>query len=135
MSVVTQIATTVIAGFGAWIAFQTFLRTPVQETEPDKAEVTAWAVEEPKTVKVFATSKQETWLKVTDNRLECHLTDKRQGKRSGLQWQFSKKQAKEILFAHDFRVYPGCRLNSGVFAVGPAELALFKAPVSRASTP
>lgn len=119
VNIVTQIATTVIAGFGAWVAYQALLRTPLQEPQPEEPEVSAKAVLEPKSVKVFDTSKQKTWLKVTDGGLECHLEDTRPGKRSGLQWMFTKGQAKEILSARDFRVYQGYRLYSGVFSIGP----------------
>lgn len=119
VSVVSQIAMTAIAGFGAWVAYQTLLRTPVQEPEPEEPEVPATAVLEPKNVKVFDTSNQKTWLKVTVMGLECHLEDARPGKRSGLQWQFTKEQAKEILSARDFRAYPGYKLYSGVFTIGP----------------
>lgn len=119
MNVVSQIATTAIAGFGAWIAYQTLLRTPVQEPEPEEPELPATAALEPKSVKVFHTSTQETWLKVTNMGLECHLEDTRPGKRSGLQWRFTKEQAKAILSAYDFRVYPGYKLYSGVFSIGP----------------
>jgi len=119
VTAVSQIATTIIAVFGAWVAYQTLLRTPNQEPEPQEAEVPEKETVVPSEVAVFKTSKQTTWLKVTGNGLECHLEDKRPEKRSGHQWTLTKQQAKEILSSRDFRVYPGYKLYTGVFSVGP----------------
>lgn len=119
MNVVSQVAMTLIAGFGAWVAYQTLLRIPVQESEPEAPEASDIEEIAPRRVKVFETSNQKTWLKVTDTGLECYLEDTRQNKRGGLQWRFSKEQARELLSARDFRVYPGYRLYSGVFVIGP----------------
>lgn len=119
VGVVTQIATTGIAGFGAWVAYQTLLRTPEQEPEPEKAEVMETEVKVPAQVKVFETSDQTTYLKVTNNGLECYLDDNRPGRRSGHQWTLTKPQAKAILSKRDFRVYSGYKLRSGLFSIGP----------------
>ena len=118
VQVSSQIATTGIAAFGAWLAYQTLLRTPVQEPEPEGAEVSEADAVVPSEVKVFETSEQTTVLKVTDKGLECYLNDRRPGKRSGHQWTLTKAQAKEILSNRDYRVYPGYSLRSGLFSVG-----------------
>lgn len=119
VQVASQIITTLIAGFGAWVAYQTLLRTPVQEPEPEGAEVKEAEITALSEVKVFETSKQTTWLKITEKGLECHLQDRREGKRSGHQWTLTKEQANAILSTHNYRVYPGYRLRSGVFSIGP----------------
>jgi hypothetical protein len=119
VQVVSQIATTAIAAFALWVAYQILLRTPIQESEPEEAEVPEEEISVPSEVKVFETSKQTTWLKVSDSGLECHLDDKRPGKRSGRQWTLTKDQAREILSKRGYRVYPGYRLRTGVFSIGP----------------
>lgn len=119
VNVVSQVAMTLIAGFGAWVAYQTLLRTPVQEAEPEEPEAPGAEAVTPQKVKVFETSNQTTWLKVTNVGLECHLEDARPNKPGGLQWRFTKEQAREVLSARDFRVYPGYKLYSGVFTIGP----------------
>ena len=118
VQVTSQIATTIIAAFGAWVAYEALLRTPIQEPEPEEAEVPEKETIIPSEVKVFETSKQTTWLKVTGNGLECHLDDRRPGKRSGHQWTLTKQQVKEILSTRDFRIYPGYKLRTGVFSIG-----------------
>jgi len=125
VGVVTQIAITGIAGFGAWVAYQTLLRTPEQEPEPEKAEVTEAEARVPTQVKVFETSDQTTYLKVTNNGLGCYLDDSRPGKRSGHQWTLTKSQAKEILSNRDYRVYSGYKLHSGLFSIGPRKNWLY----------
>jgi hypothetical protein len=124
VNVVLQIATTIIAGFGAWVAYQTLISTPVQESEPENAEISEKEVKAPSEVRVFKTSKQSTWLKVTDKGLECHLEDNRKGK-GGHQWTLSKQQSKEILSVRDYRIYPGYKLYSGVFSIGPRKNWLY----------
>ena len=119
VNVASQIAITIIAVFGAWVAYQTLLRTPIQKPEPEEAEIPEKETTVPSEVVVFRTSKQITRLKVTSNGLECHLEDKRPEKRSGNQWTLTKQQAREILSSHDFRVYPGYKPYSGVFSIGP----------------
>lgn len=119
VQVISQIATTVIAIFGAWVAYQTLLRTPIQEPEPDVAEVSKEEVSLPSEVKVFETSKQTTSLKVSARGLECHLEDRRPGRKGGQQWTLTREEAREILSKHDYRVYPGYKFFTGVFSVGP----------------
>ena len=119
VGVVTQVATTGIAGFGAWVAYQTLLRTPEQEPEPEKAEVTEAETRVPTQVNVFETSDQITYLKVTNDGLECYLDDSRPGKQSGHQWTLTKIQAEAILSKRDYRVYSGYKLRSGLFSIGP----------------
>lgn len=119
VSVASQIVTAIVGIFGAWVGYKTLLRTPEQQPEPDKAALTAGEKISPTSVTVFKTSKQETQLRATDAGLECHLEDNRPGRLGGVQWRFTKKEAKEILDARDFRVYPGYRLYSGVFSIGP----------------
>ncbi|MEW8557990.1 MAG: hypothetical protein AB2588_08380 [Candidatus Thiodiazotropha sp.] len=124
VNVIYQIATTIIAGFGAWVAYQTLIRTPVQESEPESAEISELDVNAPSEVRVFKTSKQSTWLKVTEKGLECHLKDNRTGK-GGHQWTLSREQSKKILSVRDYRIYPGYKLYSGVFSIGPRKNWLY----------
>jgi len=125
VDVVSKIATTLIAGFGAWVAYQTLLRTPTQEAEPEEAEVSEKEIMVPSEVEIFKTSNQTTRLKVTDKGLECYLEDSRSGKRSGHQWTLTKEQAKEIASSRDYRIYPGYKLYSGVFSIGPRKNWLY----------
>lgn len=125
VDVVSKIATTLIAGLGAWVAYQTLLRTPHQEAEPEEAEVLEKDITVPSAVVVFKTSNQTTRLKVTESGLECYLEDSRKGKRSGHQWTLTKEQAKIILSSHDYRIYPGYKLYSGVFSIGPRKNWLY----------
>jgi hypothetical protein len=118
VQVSSNIATTGIAAFGAWVAYQALLRTPVQEPEPEKAEVSEAEATVPSEITVFQTSEQTTLLKVTDKGLECHLDDRRPGKRGGHQWTITKVQARAILLDRDYRVYPGYSLRSGLFSIG-----------------
>lgn len=119
VQVSTQIITAVIGVLGAWIAYKTFLRTPVQEPEPTNAGIAETEATVTSEIKVFETSDQTTLLRITDKGLECYLDDKRPGKRSGHQWTLTKSQAKETMSKRDFRVYPGYQLRSGLFSIGP----------------
>ena len=125
VDVVTKIASTLFAGFGAWIAYQILLKTPDQEAEPKEAELSEQEIAIPSNVIVFKTSNQTTTLKVTENGLECHLDDKRSGKSSGLQWILTKAQAKEILSTHDYRPYSSYKLYTGLFSIGPRKNWLY----------
>lgn len=118
VEVISQIATTLIAGFGAWVAYQTLISTPTQEPEPGFAEKTDEYLEEANEAVIFSTSSQVTKLVVKDGGLECHLVDSRADKRSGLMWKLSSNQAREILKKRDFRVYPSYKLYSGTFSIG-----------------
>ena len=119
VDIVSKIATTLIAGFGVWIAYQTLLKTPAQEPEPKEAEVPEKEITTPSEAVVFKTSNQTTTLKVTEKGLECYLEDKRTGKGSGHQWTLTKEQAKKILSSRDFRLYPSYKLYTGLFSIGP----------------
>ena len=116
VNVVAQIATTCVAAFGAWLAYQTFLRTPHQEPEFVNSRKAGENVR--REVLVFKTTKQKTRLKVTDNGLECYLDDLVHG-RSEHQWTLSRDQARKILTVGDYRVDPGYKIRSGLFSVGP----------------
>lgn len=127
VDVVSKIATTVIAGFGAWAAYQTLLRTPIQEPEPEEAEVSENELYVPSETVVFKTSNQTTLLKVTEKGLECYLKDRRPRpiKRSEHQWTLTKDQTKKILSSHDYRIYPSYKLYSGLFSIGPRKNWLY----------
>lgn len=125
VDVISKIATPIITGFGVWIAYKTLLRTPTQEPEPEEAKVSEKEVKIPSEVVVFNTSNQTTMFKVTEKGLECYLKDNRLGKRSGHQWTLTKEQAKEILSSRDYRIYPGYKLYSGVFSIGPRKNWLY----------
>jgi hypothetical protein len=119
VDVVSKIATTIIAGWGACIAYRTLLKIPSQEAEPTSAKTPKDGAELPNEAVVFATSDQTTTLRATDKGLECHLEDNRSGKESGLQWILSKEQSKKVLSTHDYRGYPSYKLYTGVFSIGP----------------
>lgn len=111
--------TTFIAGFGAWIAYLTLLRTPDQQAEPRRVDMLGEDASKCIEAVVFITSNQKTTLIVTSDGLECYLEDSRPNKNSGKMWVLSKEQAREILTNRDFRVYPGYKINSGTFSIGP----------------
>ena len=96
-----------------------------QKPEPEEAEVSEKEMTIPSETVVFKTSNQTTRLKVTTKGLECYLEDSRPGKRSGHQWTLTKDQSKEILSSRDYRIYPGYKLYSGVFSIGPRKNWLY----------
>jgi hypothetical protein len=118
VDIVSKIATTLIAGFGAWVAYQTLLKTPEQEAEPELADTTDRDVAIAPELKVFETSMQTTWLKNTAKGLECHIDERRPGKTGGHQWTIGIQAVKEILSNGDYSVNPGYKLSTGVFSIG-----------------
>ena len=107
---VVQICSQIIGMFGViagvYIAYQTLIRTSVQEATPGGKSAKE-EIENLVKLKVFDTNKQTTWLKVTDKGLECHLEDIRQGKIQGLQWTLTKEQISSILLNNEYKVYSG----------------------------
>jgi hypothetical protein len=88
----------------------------VLEAENQHKEVEA-TVPAPTQVKVFETSEQTAWLKVTEKGLEYHLDNRRPGRRSR-RWTLTRTQAKEILSKHDYGVNSRYKPRSGLFSIG-----------------
>lgn len=118
IDVLSKIFTTIFAGFGALIAYQTLVRTPVQEPEPKSPSIGETELTTPTEIIVFKTSNQTTKLKATKKGLECYLQDSRPKKQSGRQWTLTTEQAQKILTSRNYRIYPGYKLYSGVFSIG-----------------
>lgn len=125
VDVLSKILSTIIAGFGAWIAYRTLIKIPSQEPEPKSPSILETALTTPTETIVFKTSTQSTKLKATKNGLECYLQDIRPQKESGLQWTLTTEQAEKILTSRNYRVYPGYKLYSGVFSIGPRKNWLY----------
>jgi len=119
VQVITQIVTAVTAVVMAFLGYKTYLQPPEQssENEPEEA-VNAEAEEKLKSILVFKTSKQQTWLSISDQGLSCHIDDTREGK-GGPQWTLIKTQAAEILNTNTYHVNPGYKVKTGTFTLGP----------------
>jgi hypothetical protein len=119
VQVITQIVTAVTAVVMAVLGYKTYLEPPEQssENEPQEA-VNDEAEEKLKSILVFKTSKQKTWLSVSDHGLSCSIDDTREGK-GGPQWVLTKTQAAEILNSNCYHVNPGYKVKTGVFTIGP----------------
>ncbi|WP_163392908.1 hypothetical protein [Enterovibrio norvegicus] len=116
VDLLSKVAQTAIAGFGAWLAWQAFLKEDNQESEVvDENTPVNPDVED---IKLFETANQTTWLKKTSNGIECHLDDRRPDKRSGHRWTLTQSMARNILQNGDIYVTPGLKLNSGLISVG-----------------
>lgn len=115
VQVITQIVTAITAVVMAILAYRAYLMTP--EQEEDK-EVTKLIIEDKVSeILVFSTSKQKTRLKVTNQGLECHLEDIREGK-GGHQWTLSKHEVQNILDQQAYSVNPGYKARVGTFNIG-----------------
>ncbi|WP_028025119.1 hypothetical protein [Enterovibrio calviensis] len=116
VDLLSKLAQTGIAGFGAWLAWQAFLKEDNQESEVvDENAPIDPNVED---IKLFETTNQTTWLKKTVNGIECHLDDRRPNKRSGHRWTLSPDMARNILQNGDIYVSPGIKINSGLISIG-----------------
>ena len=118
VQVVTQIVIAATAVIMAYLAWRTYLRTPMQEPEPEKEVIEGVIEEKLVELLVFKTSKQKTKLKATSQGLECHLEDKREGK-GGHQWTLSKHAVQNILSSGGYSVNPGVKATVGTFNIGP----------------
>ncbi len=116
VDLLSKIAQTALAGFGAWLAWKTFLKEDDQEAEVID-DCTPVALN-PADLKIFETSKQTTWLKKTASGIECHLDDNREGKRNGHRWTLSKAETAQILASGDIYVNPGFKIRTGLMSVG-----------------
>lgn len=115
---ITQIVTAATTVVMAILAYRTYLRAPEQEeTEPENASVNQ-AEDSLREILLFRTSKQKTWLAVTEQGLSCRIDDTRQGK-GGPQWVLSKVEAKAILESGAYHVNPGYKVRIGTFTIGP----------------
>lgn len=116
VDVISQLTQTLVAIFGAWLGWKTFIKEEDQEAETIE---TSQAINSEITdIKIFETSKQTTTLKKTTSGIECHLDDRRSGKRQGNRWTLSPKMAKEILVSNDIYVNPGIKLRTGFISIG-----------------
>jgi hypothetical protein len=116
IDVTSKIAQTGIAGFAAWLAWQTFVREDAQESDVVE-DITPIAAEIPDLI-IFQTSKQTTTLKKTENGIECHLDDTRPGKRQGRRWTLTPAMINRILSDGDIYVDPGLKIRTGRVSIG-----------------
>lgn len=117
VQVITQIITAGTAVVMAVLAYRAYLMTPEQEAEEDK-EVTELIIEDKLSeILIFSTSKQKTKLKATNQGLECHLEDTREGK-GGQQWTLSKHEVENILKQGVYSVNPGYKARVGTVNIG-----------------
>ena len=119
VQVITQVVTAGTAVIMAVLAYKTYLQPPEQpsENEPEDA-VNDSAEDTLSSILVFKTSKQETWLTVTEHGLSCRIDDTRKGK-GGPQWTLTKTQVAEILNANAYHVNSGYKVRTGTFSIGP----------------
>ena len=125
VQVVTQIVTTITAVVTAYLAYKTYFKAPEQEneSEPESASDESAAVGITEAL-MFKTSKQKTWLSVTDQGLACRIDDTRAGK-GGPQWILSRTELKTIIDTETFSVNPGYKVNTGTFSIGPKKNWLY----------
>ena len=116
IDVLSKIAQTGIAGFGAWLAWRAFLKEDTQESEViDQNEPIATNVPD---LKIFETSNQTTLLKKTEHGIECHLNDQRPGKKQGHRWTLSPQMVEDILNNGDIYVNSGLKIRTGLLSIG-----------------
>ena len=122
VAVVSDLASVGIAGFGAWLAWRTFVGDSVQTAEaPSEMPLPAaapTAAESAPPLKLFETKRQTTWLKATEKGLECHLTERRPGKTGGHKWTMAPDEVKRILESSDFYVNPTLKISTGLLSIG-----------------
>lgn len=116
IDVLLKIAQTGIAGFAAWLAWQTFLKADVQESELIEQD-TPVVANVPDLV-IFKTSNQTTLLKKTKSGIECHLNDERPGKKQGRRWILTPEMVVQILENGDIYVNPGLKIRTGFLSIG-----------------
>ena len=116
VDVISKIAQTGITGFVAWLAWQTFIKEDAQESETIDLSV-APTLNVPD-LKIFETTKQTTWLKKTNLGIECHIDERRVGKKGGHKWTLSPTKIKEILEDGDVYVNPGYKIRTGLLSIG-----------------
>jgi len=116
IDVTSKVAQTVIAGFAAWLAWQTFIKEDDQESETVDLSV-APAANVPD-LKIFETIKQTTWLKRTDLGIECRIDERRDGKVGGHKWTISPTKVKQILEDGDVYVNSGFKIRTGLVSIG-----------------
>ena len=121
VNMVASTVTAVTALVMAYLAWRTYIKEPEQEADDaEQPQTESAAPAEPLTeLIVFKTKVQTTRLLPTARGLECHLDDKREGRRSGHQWSLGPSELEDILSNRRFHVYPGNRSNSGTFTIGP----------------
>jgi len=125
VQVITQVITAGTAVVMAFFAYRTYLAAPEQESESEpNGPVDNSTPEHLEEVLVFKTSKQKTFLKVTQQGLACRIEDTRDGK-GGPQWVLSKPEAHAILKSMAFSVNPGYKVNTGKFTIGPRKNWLY----------
>ena len=116
VDLISKIAQTGIAGFGAWLAWRAFLKEETQESGDIDLDLPA-AADIPD-LKIFETSNQTTVLKKTASGIECHLNDHRPGKKQGNRWTLSPAMIEQILKNGDIYVNSGMKIRSGFLSIG-----------------
>jgi hypothetical protein len=116
VDLISKIIQTGIAAFGAWLAWRAFLKEETQESEDFDINQPVKANED--TLKIFETADQTTILKRTDSGIECHLNDRRPGKRQGNRWILSPAMVEDILNNGDIYVSAGMKFRSGLLSIG-----------------
>lgn len=112
------VATVGIAGFGLWIAYQAFLRTPVQKPQGTKSEVKGEGKIRPIELVLFETRKQRTTLEVEESGLvRCELLDK-STREHPVQWKLGKEEIEKVLKENDIKAHAGYKLKTGLLNVG-----------------
>jgi len=116
VDLITKLVQTSFAGFGLWLAWKTFIKEDEQESSgADDFVIYQESVPD---LKIFETSKQTTWLKKTENGLECHIDEHRKDKVGGHKWAISPSQVKGIVDAGDIYVNSGYKLRTGQVSIG-----------------
>lgn len=116
IDVISKVAQTGIAGFVAYLAWQTFIKEDDQESEAIDLSVTPSI--NVADLKIFETTKQTTWLKKTSLGIECHIDERRKGKIGGHKWTLSSSRIKKILADGDIYVNSGFKIRTGWVSIG-----------------
>ncbi|HZH69936.1 MAG TPA: hypothetical protein VFD80_05765 [Flavobacteriaceae bacterium] len=96
-------------------AYQTYLKTPIQEESKDKLDTEPVSADNE--MIVFEISKQRTRLTLRGNKIECYLLDKKTNQQT-LQWPIDKTTANEILKTSNIYVNPSYKPKTGTFSIG-----------------
>ena len=108
VQIITQVVTTVTAVAVAYLTWQTFLKTPVQDSRVDE--------DNSSELVIFTTSKQITTLRLTNHGLRCYLADKSSGTET-LQWTISPTDVQQIIKTRDVHA-KDYKHSTGVVDIG-----------------
>lgn len=116
IDLIAKLAQTGITGFVAWLAWRTFIKEEEQDsTNTDSVLQPQGEVPD---LKLFETSKQTTWFKKSQNGIECHIDDRREGQKGGHKWTLSPQEVKEILSSGNIYVNSGYKIRTGLISIG-----------------